>query len=122
MNHLKNRIAETVAMILTDGDRKYLRSLSRVELLNVLEKELRFFGTYALDDDEAEQAARTILKEQIDQYCEKYLYAPEVNIQESYCVAPIKTVGAVSASTLHFGFSAIPIKPQIQQGVIQAES
>lgn len=67
MDRFKNRIVKEVKAILTEGDQSYLRSLSRDELLDVLESELRFLGVYTLQEQDTAAAVHAVLEEHIDQ-------------------------------------------------------
>jgi len=62
-NHLTTRAIEELREILESGDRTYLLSLSRPELVATLERELYFLGLYRGEDTEA----RAFISDLIDQ-------------------------------------------------------
>lgn len=114
MDRLKKRIAEEVKTILTEGKQDYLRSLSRAELLDVLESELRFFGTYTLNEKDAVAVVHALLEEHIDQWRDRYL-APRLE-------PPFVSITCSSADTdsidltRYYGFDAPRYKTPIIEG------
>ena len=114
MDRLKKRIAEEVKIILTEGKQDYLRSLSRAELLDVLERELRFFGTYTLNEKEAVAVVHALLEEHIDQWRERYL-APRLDlpfVNVTWSSADTNTIDL----TEYYGLDTPKYKTQITEG------
>jgi len=72
---LEKRIWKEVQIILTEGDRTYLRELPRAALVEALENELRFLGLYAHSDTETPAVIHTLLEQHIDQWRKDYLLA-----------------------------------------------
>lgn len=70
---LEKRIWKEVQIILTEGDRPYLRGLPRTTLVEALENELRFLGLYAHSDTETSAVIHTFLEQHIDQWRKDYL-------------------------------------------------
>lgn len=73
--HLKERLFEEVATMLTEGDLDYLRSLSHTALGEVIENELRFLGLYEYGDQEAPRLIHTLVQQHLDQWRTEYLSA-----------------------------------------------
>jgi hypothetical protein len=80
---LKARIEQEVETMMREGDRAYLQELSRSDLLEVVENELRFLGLYAYKDLETPVVIKRILEEHLDIWCQLYLWSPRVDIDAS---------------------------------------
>ncbi len=108
---LEARISDEVQTMLTEGDRPYLRALSRDALLATVEMELKFLGLYSHDDKETPEMIHTILHEQLDQLCKKYLLEPTVQITESpFTQPPCSTeAGPSHTSLLHYVGFTLPM-------------
>ena len=124
MDRLKDRIAEDVKMILTEGDQDYLRCLPRIELIDVLERELRFFGVYTLNDRGTTEVVHAFLENNLDEWCTDYLYVPKVEIQESeFCILQTSSGSHITrALNLFFDFTLPATSPQFQIGPEPVES
>ena len=70
--NLEECIEENVQIILTEGDRLYLQGLSRTDLVDALENELRFLGLYAHSDTETPAAIHALVDQRIDQWRRDY--------------------------------------------------
>jgi len=71
--HLEERLCEEVVTMLSEGDLDYLRSLSRAELAEVIENELRFLGLYAYGDEAAPMVIHSLVEQHLDQWRAQYL-------------------------------------------------
>lgn len=69
-NHtrLEEHLCEEVTMILAEGDRDFLRSLSHATLCETLEHELRFLGWYAYDDGDTPMVIRRVVEHCLHQW------------------------------------------------------
>ena len=73
VEQLEDRVVEEVYIVLTEGDRDYLRELSRTALFELLETKLKFLGLYALSNQEAPAVITRVLAENIDPWREHLL-------------------------------------------------
>jgi hypothetical protein len=70
---LAERLVHEVATMLAEGDRDYLRSLSRTALGEVIENEVRFLGLYAYENHEAPVVIHTLVEHHLDQWRAQYV-------------------------------------------------
>ena len=70
---LEVQLMEAVTTMLTEGDRDYLRALSRRALGEVIEQEVRFLGLYATEDPDVPQRIHVWVDQHLDQWRAAYL-------------------------------------------------
>ena len=73
VEQLEDRVVEEVYIVLTEGDRDYLKGLSRTALFELLETKLKSLGLYALSNQEAPAVITRVLAENIDHWREHLL-------------------------------------------------
>lgn len=96
---LEERIWKEVQIIMTEGDRTYLRGLPRTALVEALENELRFLGLYAYRDTETPEVIHALIEQHIDQWCMDYLGQQDVALLGAH--PPILTTQVqIAASSL----------------------
>lgn len=70
---LKEQVATTLQMILTEGDVGYMQRLSKEALFQVLAHELYFLGLYSAQDLEAKAVVHACLVTALEQWVPAYL-------------------------------------------------
>ena len=63
---LEERVEREARDLLQGGDQAYLNGLSRADLLEALETELRFLGLYSHEDQETPVMIRDMLRQNLD--------------------------------------------------------
>jgi hypothetical protein len=105
---LQDRIFHAVQVLLSVGDRGYLRRLSRAAFLDALEQELRFFGVYASSDADITTCIRVFLEQHVDQwqldiaYIQEDIFSASQSLQERRVELP-------SSPLLHMIDNASPV-------------
>lgn len=121
---LEVRIMEEVRTMLTEGDRTSFRKSSRAELLNAIETELQFLGLYAHDDRETPTVIHAILEQRLDEWCNEYLWQPDVQVERSPWLQTHSSMGRGiprTASTRYIGFILPLERSSIQVSSLSAE-
>jgi hypothetical protein len=117
--HLEERIAEEVQTMLTEGDRTYLRGLSRTALLETLGTELQFLGLYSHDDQETPAMIKTLLEKHLNQWCEYYLWQNMLSEQQPTPETKVEVpVSQLIQGTSSAGFGIQIVKPTYYIGFI----
>ena len=61
-------VIRTAKFLLEEGDHSYIFGLSRPELIDALEAELKFLGFYPYDDHETPKLIRAILEKNLSNW------------------------------------------------------